>query len=248
MVHNQSACEDPKGRRAWIAGSCRWARLSADHARHHPALIVAISNVAGVGINIRAVGVLSPLLERRSAFGINQLNIDVDVFTRSQDQVDILSRGQFAEPRDHDLHTLEGSHISFVGRCSLDLFSTDIGQKKFRRVGGAGTRPDRGGDIVRQTGFGLKEDGRLWGVLRPRRRSDEGQDSCENEKVTHTKLHKQSQIIAHDTKVDSLMTSGPVGVFQGERKNPGPELSEGTKSPGEPVFLVPSPSPGWTWP
>jgi len=27
-----------------------------------------------------------------------------------------------------------------------------------------------------------------------------------------------------------------------------PELSEGTWSPGEPAFHVPSPSPGWTWP
>ena len=27
-----------------------------------------------------------------------------------------------------------------------------------------------------------------------------------------------------------------------------PELSEGTKVPGEPASLVPSPSPGWTWP
>src|SRR5690606_12971681 len=35
---------------------------------------------------------------------------------------------------------------------------------------------------------------------------------------------------------------GPAGP------NPGPELSEGTKIPGEPAFLVPSPSPGWTWP
>jgi hypothetical protein len=26
------------------------------------------------------------------------------------------------------------------------------------------------------------------------------------------------------------------------------ELSEGTKGLGEPVLLVPSPSPGWTWP
>ena len=54
-------------------------------------------------------------------------------------------------------------------------------------------------------------------------------------------------------RISSTQPPIQVGIFGmdgggAEGGRPAPELSEGTKIPGEPVFLVPSPSPGWTWP